>query len=202
MKKIKVIWPIVVICILVIIGLAAMLTAERDGTRRARTPVSGENSLSRVGNMYARNNQYQQPYYNSFQQTNQYPYAGQQRVAFQANSGPSCAPGSLQVPEIGAEVLPAHSGGLLVTRVYKGSHADRNGLCVGDIIVTFAGKKITDPDMFFQAISAASPEAYVKFGILRAGKSKILKIMMGKRELDGVIVPSDAAPAHSFAIPG
>jgi S1-C subfamily serine protease len=151
--------------------------------------------------MYSQNDPYRQPYYNSSPQAYQYPYSGRQRVALQAYSGPSCAPGSLQVPEIGAEVLPAESAGLLVTRVYKMSHADRDGLLVGDIIIKFAGKRITSPDMFFRAISSASPEAYVKFAVLRSGRAKTLSIMMGKRELDGVIVPPDAAPAHPFAIP-
>jgi S1-C subfamily serine protease len=176
MKKIPVSIPVIVTCALVIIVVAAMLTSERDDAR--------------------------QPYNILQPQAYQYPFSGGQRAALQAYSGPSCAPGSLQVPEVGAEVLPAQYGGLLVTRVYKGSHADRNGLRVGDIIVKFSGKKITSADNFFRAISAASPEAYVKFEVMRAGKPKKLKIMMGKRELDGVIVPPDAAPAHPFAIPG
>ena len=173
MKKIPGLWIVVVTSALIILGVAAMFTSGGPSDRRAVTP----------GDMYGQN------------------YLYRQQVALQAYSGPSCAPGSLQVPEIGAEVLPAGSGGLLVTRVYKMSHADRNGLLVGDIIIKFAGKKITSPDMFFRAIPSARPESYVKFAVLRSGRSKTLSIMMGKRELDGVIVPPDAAPAHPYAIP-
>lgn len=202
MKKMPDLWIIVVICVLVIAGLAAMFTTGGEDARRARTPVLNRNNFRQPGNVYRQNNVYPQPYYNPQPQMYQYPYAGNQRVALPVYSGPSCAPGSIQVPEIGAEVLVAHSGGLMVTRVYQNSHADRDGLCVGDIITKFDGKKITSPDMFFQAISAASPEMFIKFGVLRSGKSQTLSIMMGKRELDGVVVPPDAAPAHPFAIPG
>jgi len=192
-KKYLLIWyPIAVGIFLTVLILAGMFSPRRDeGDHLA------ERSFSRNNNQQSL--PYQQPIYGTMPA--QYPQNPQQLAALQVNAGPARVQGSLQIPEIGAEVLYAPAG-LIVTRVYQASHAERGGMLAGDMLIKFAGQQIVSPDMFFRAISAAPPEASVEFVVLRSGRLISLNIMMGKRELDGVIVPLDAAPAHPYALPG
>ena len=203
-------YPVAATVAVAAVILAALLSPSAS---RMTGPAFLGNSFQQPRNYYQRpnvyqpRNSYQQPY--PYQPRNvypqqgygmqqgQYPQAAQQFVALQVPSG-----GTLQVPEIGAEVFCSPDGQLVVARVYQASHAATGGMLAGDVIIQFGGQEISSPDMFFKAISAAAPEANMEFLVLRSGQVQTLSIMMGKRELDGVIVPPDAAPLHPFALPG
>ena len=117
-------------------------------------------------------------------------------------SGPKRASGAVQIPEIGMEVVSNIGGGLVVSRVYTGSHAQKASLFPGDLIVRFNGQGYHSPDSLYQSFSRASPEATVGISVMRNNQLQKLSVIVGKRELDGVIVPPDAAAAHPYAIPG
>ena len=119
-----------------------------------------------------------------------------------AYRGPSITSGAVQVPELGMEVVLNRGGGLIVSRVYANSHAQKASLNPGDLIVRFNGQSYDSADSVFRAFSAASPETTVGISVLRNGSLQNLNVIIGKRELDGVIVPPDAAPVHRYAIPG
>lgn len=200
-KTLLSLYPIAATVAVTAVILTAMVSPRaEDANNLAGTGFLG-NTYQQPSNYYQQpnpyqpRNAYQQPVYGM--QPGQYPQASQQFVAMQVPSG-----GTLQVPEIGAEVFCSPAGELIVARVYQASHAATGGMLAGDVILKFGGQEIVSPEMFFRAISAAAPEATMEFLVLRSGQPTILSIMMGKRELDGVIVPPDAAPLHPYALPG
>jgi len=70
----------------------------------------------------------------------------------------------------------AEPSGALVSRVTPGSPAERAGLRAGDVIVSFAGRPVTDPDALVEAVRQAAVGRRVNIGLLRAGRRRQLTI--------------------------
>jgi S1-C subfamily serine protease len=69
--------------------------------------------------------------------------------------------------------------GVLVAGIVKGSPAERAGLQRGDIIVKFAGAKITDPDQIRQLIKSKRADDAVPVQLLRGDQTKELMVTLG-----------------------
>jgi S1-C subfamily serine protease len=63
--------------------------------------------------------------------------------------------------------------------VTSGSPADKGGLKAGDVLVEFAGRKITGLDDFDLALRRVSAGDTVDITALRAGKPVKLKVTLG-----------------------
>jgi serine protease Do len=68
--------------------------------------------------------------------------------------------------------LPEHKAGFLISEVAEGSPADRAGLMVGDIIVTFAATTVTDNESIPAALLRLEPGEAVEVAILRGGEPR------------------------------
>jgi PDZ domain len=165
---------------------------------------------------------YTQPVYNQQPIYNQQPaynqpamnYAQQpvhnQQIAFRPRmAGQQCLPGTQlvamtnstgqaghQIPSVGMEVAAASNGGVQVTRVYAGSHADRGGVRPGDIIVSVSGTKVPGLQAFFIAIKAAEIELAATIGVVRSGRIMNLSVMIGQSEMDAVTMPRNPAAPY------
>jgi S1-C subfamily serine protease len=73
------------------------------------------------------------------------------------------------------------SSGVLVQQVVQGSAAARGGLQQGDVIVSFAGKKIRTVDDLFGALRSKKPGDTVAIGVVRNGKEQQVKVTLGGR---------------------
>jgi putative serine protease PepD len=80
---------------------------------------------------------------------------------------------SVETPSIGA--------GAHVTSVKRGSPAANAGLKAGDVIETFAGRKIPSSDDLIAAVSARKPGDKVTARCVRHGKTKTVQITLGTR---------------------
>jgi len=72
--------------------------------------------------------------------------------------------------------------GILVSRVMDDSPAAKAGLRQGDILVKMDGQLVGELNQFRNRIAMTAPGTVVKLEILREGKSKDLKVTIGKRE--------------------
>jgi S1-C subfamily serine protease len=71
--------------------------------------------------------------------------------------------------------------GLVVVGVEPGSPADRSGLMLGDIVVTFAGQTIADPRDLQSALGTATVGTTTNATIIRGGERKELSVTPGER---------------------
>jgi serine protease Do len=71
--------------------------------------------------------------------------------------------------------------GALLTQVTKGSAAEKAGLEIEDIILKFDGKKINRAGELPFIVGLLEPGTKVKVDILREGKRKTLKLIVGER---------------------
>lgn len=72
--------------------------------------------------------------------------------------------------------------GALVGDVNSGSPADKAGLKQGDIITTYAGKKVKNPDDLRSAVAATKPGTETKLAFFRDGKEMSTEIKVGELE--------------------
>lgn len=80
------------------------------------------------------------------------------------------------VPEALAEQLDLKGGtGLLIQAVTPGSAAEKAGLKKNDIIVSFAGKEVSDAGKFTAAVSEAKAGAKLDVIVIRKGKKEVIK---------------------------
>jgi serine protease Do len=94
---------------------------------------------------------------------------------------------------VAGEVFESHSGALLgvsgrpatggveVTRVFPGEPAEVAGLLVGDVIVTFNSRKVSDLTRLTELVGEENPGAMVSLEILRDGKPMEIKVRLGMR---------------------
>ncbi len=71
--------------------------------------------------------------------------------------------------------------GILVAQVDDGTPADKGKLEVGDVIIGFNGKKVTDAQQFRFLVADAGPNAETAVDIIRDGKEKRLHVTLGDR---------------------
>ncbi|MBO0344805.1 DegQ family serine endoprotease [Roseibium sp. CAU 1637] len=83
---------------------------------------------------------------------------------------------------VNAEIAEALSldrpKGVLVTKVYPGSPADRSGLEVSDLVVAVDGKEVTDPNSFGYRFATRPMGGTTDFTIVRGSKERHLEISM------------------------
>jgi serine protease Do len=69
--------------------------------------------------------------------------------------------------------------GALINAVERDSPADKGGIEPGDVIITFDGHPIIDADDLPHIVGMIAPESEVKTKIVRQGKNKVIKIIVG-----------------------
>lgn len=91
--------------------------------------------------------------------------------------------------------------GALVNEVVKDSPADEAGLKRGDIVLTFDGKMIKQLNDLPQLVAATSVDKTVKVEIFRDGKTREVKVKIGKlEEADGGFVAADRQDKDALGI--
>jgi S1-C subfamily serine protease len=68
-----------------------------------------------------------------------------------------------------------------VARVLPGAPAEKAGIRAGDVIVSFAGKKVTDFASLQALVSDSDPGDKVTVEVLRDGKTVPLQLVVGKQ---------------------
>jgi serine protease Do len=74
-----------------------------------------------------------------------------------------------------------HASGLRITEVTPGEPADIAGVEVGDILVTFENRKITDIKQLIELVGSYQPKRMVDLQLLREGKIVELSVRLGFR---------------------
>lgn len=74
-----------------------------------------------------------------------------------------------------------HPTGLKVTTVHPGEPAEEAGVEVGDILVTFEGRKVTDVKQLSELVGSYQPRRKVDLELLRDGKIVELSVRLGFR---------------------
>lgn len=91
------------------------------------------------------------------------------------------------------------NSGVMINNVVDDSPAEKAGLEVGDVILQFNGKTISDNDDLVKAVRSTSPGDKIEVVVLRNGKNKSLEVEIGEREDKSFIwVSGDDAPAPHF----
>jgi len=95
------------------------------------------------------------------------------------------------IKKFGVEVEPITGGKVKITGVMGNSWAEKAGLQVGDILLSFDAKDITDLNQFQDMVTKAAPEMNFKVVYYRNGRKMKCLITLGEGEMDGFtpIVP-------------
>ena len=95
------------------------------------------------------------------------------------------------IKKFGVEVEPITGGKVKITGVMGNSWAEKAGLKVGDILLSFDAKEITDLKQFQDMVTKAAPEMNFKVVYYRNGRRMKCLITLGEGEMDGFtpIVP-------------
>lgn len=80
--------------------------------------------------------------------------------------------------------------GALVSQVYPGTPAQMAGLQRGDVIVRVDGDEIAEPQDLIARVGNRRPGEAVDVAVLREGKTKSLKLVLGERPGDDEPVPT------------
>ena len=70
--------------------------------------------------------------------------------------------------------------GVVVAQLLPGGSADRAGLKAGDVITSFNGVEVNDPNVFRNQIASAGPGAEVTLTILRDGREQQVRATLGE----------------------
>ena len=84
-----------------------------------------------------------------------------------------------QLSEADKEKLDTPSG-ILVSGVEEDGPAEEAGILEDDVIQTYNGEKMNDPDDLVKAVRKTAPDTDVKIGLLRDGKSMEVSVKIGK----------------------
>jgi len=71
--------------------------------------------------------------------------------------------------------------GLLVIGVDAGGPAQKAGLLLGDVLITFDGQPVADPAELLAAMSSDRVGAEVEVGVIRAGRGEKVRVTVGER---------------------
>ncbi len=83
-------------------------------------------------------------------------------------------------PEIASNLKLREAKGVIVAGVQPGSAADRAGLRKGDVITTFNGVEITDPNTFRNRVASTPPGTEANLTILRDGREQQVRAALGE----------------------
>ncbi len=72
--------------------------------------------------------------------------------------------------------------GLKITTVHERSPADRAGIKVGDVLVTFQGKKVPDIETLIDLVGSEPPGRRIRLQVLRDSKPKDFELQLGELE--------------------
>ena len=89
--------------------------------------------------------------------------------------------------------------GAFVSDVVKKSPADSAGLKDKDIILQFAGKKITDASDLTEAVAETKPGTKVDVVVQRKGEKKSLAVVIGKKKATASVLSVRPGAAGNFA---
>jgi predicted metalloprotease with PDZ domain len=78
--------------------------------------------------------------------------------------------------------LDEKTGGVLISNVVEDSPAERGGLQVGDIVVTFDGHRIAGVEDLQRAVRKAATDAPVEVVVIREGERKTFEVELAERE--------------------
>lgn len=73
------------------------------------------------------------------------------------------------------------SQGLLVAGVVEGSPAERSGLLIGDVLLSFDGRPLEVPDDLLDLLTGERIDRRVPVELVRGGKSTTLEVAVGER---------------------
>jgi S1-C subfamily serine protease len=76
--------------------------------------------------------------------------------------------------------LPASTKGIAIVDVYPDSAASKAGLRVGDVVIEVNRKPIEDAEQFREAIKGLKPGDTLFFIVLREGRERLVKIVVGE----------------------
>jgi len=68
----------------------------------------------------------------------------------------------------------------VVTQVQPGSAAERVGLRKGDVIISFNGEEVNDPNVFRNQVASTAPGSEVTLTILRSGREQRVTAILGE----------------------
>ena len=85
--------------------------------------------------------------------------------------------------------------GALINAVERDSPADKGGIEPGDVIITFDGHPIIDADDLPHIVGMIAPESEVKAKIVRQGKNKVIKIVVGALDNDEAATATNGSTA-------
>jgi S1-C subfamily serine protease len=129
------------------------------------------------------------------------PYApAQAQTFFRSSSGGTRLGVSLQdvTPRLKEREKLSVSEGAYVSDVAEESPADRAGIEEGDVIVSFAGKPITESDELVKAVKKAPTGEPVEVVLDRAGQKKTLTVKL--RKSSNSYSFSSGGGSHGFAV--
>jgi serine protease Do len=75
--------------------------------------------------------------------------------------------------------------GALIQQIEPGSPADRSGLAVGDVIITFDGKNVAKSADLPHIVGGIAPVTKVSVVVMRAGEKETLSVKVGQLNTDG-----------------
>ncbi len=84
-------------------------------------------------------------------------------------------------PELADSFKLPDTEGALIAGVMRGGPADRAGIRPGDVLMTVAGRRVTDAQSMLEMIAELRPGARAQFGLRRGGKNIDLAVTIGKR---------------------
>jgi serine protease Do len=103
-------------------------------------------------------------------------------------------------PEL-AESFDIKDGkGILVAQVSKDSPAEKAGLKVGDLIVRYQGKDVTDVSDFRNRVALTSPGSKAVVTIIRNGKHKTINLKIGNLEDKPQVARSSTQQADELGL--
>lgn len=91
---------------------------------------------------------------------------------------------NLDQPTIEAFGLDPETKGVLIGDVFKGQPAEKAGIRRGDIVVSFNGKNVTNPNELRNEVATIRPGQKVPVGIIRAGKKITTFVVLSGRDKD------------------
>lgn len=89
----------------------------------------------------------------------------------------------VELPEsTGASGAAVSDRGLLVVWLEQGGPAASAGLLVGDILTGIGGRRVSDPDDIFAALTSATVGKPTEVEILRGGKGQTVRVVVAERK--------------------
>ncbi len=81
----------------------------------------------------------------------------------------------------------------MINAVERDSPADKGGIEPGDVIISFDGHPIIDADDLPHIVGMIAPDSQVKAKVVRQGKNKVIKIVVGALDSDQAATVTSAS---------